>query len=167
MFSESLIRQQGVDEKNYKNTSKYLHELIQEARATRAEGFLAPQSSDQEVQRLKKKIEKLEDRLAVAKQQRRDSVTIRTIKRFRLIRRDTDLDDLFVGIRDDRLTKTVIQCAVREAAVKESILEDSEDRFHKKFTPHTVGTVFTTLMRNQGRSSTSSSTSVRMRRTRR
>jgi IMP dehydrogenase/GMP reductase len=68
--------QEEADEKNYKSTSKYLHELIQEARAIRDEGFLAPQGSDQEVQRLKKKIEELEDRLAQAKQQNRDSVTI-------------------------------------------------------------------------------------------
>ena len=61
---------------NYKSSSKYLHELIQEARAIRAEGFLAPQGSDQELQRLKKKIEELEDRLTEAKQQSRDSVTI-------------------------------------------------------------------------------------------
>jgi len=61
---------------NYKSTSKYLHELIQEARAIRDEGFLAPQGSDQEVQRLKKKIEELEDRLAQARQQNRESVTI-------------------------------------------------------------------------------------------
>ena len=68
--------QQEADEKNYKSTSKYLHELIQEARAIRDEGFLTPQGSDQEVQRLKKKIEELEDRLAQAKQQNRESVTM-------------------------------------------------------------------------------------------
>lgn len=68
--------QREADEKNYKSTSKYLHELIQEARAIRDEGFLAPQGSDQEVQRLKKKIEELEDRLAQARQQNRESVTI-------------------------------------------------------------------------------------------
>lgn len=68
--------QQEADEKNYKSTSKYLHELIQEARAIREEGFLAPQDSDQEVQRLRKKIEELEDRLAQAKQQNRDTITI-------------------------------------------------------------------------------------------
>ncbi|MUV89132.1 tyrosine-type recombinase/integrase [Halapricum sp. CBA1109] len=79
-----------------------------------------------------------------------DRETIRTIKRFKLIRRDTDLDYLFVSIRDDRLTKTVIQRAVRQAAVDEGVMEDGEDRFHKKFTPHTFRTVFTTLMRNQG-----------------
>ncbi len=28
-------------------------------------------------------------------------------------------------------------------------MQDGEDRFHKKFTPHTFRTVFTTLMRNQ------------------
>ena len=68
--------QQEANEKNYKSTSKYLHELIQEARAIREEGFLAPQGSDQEVQRLKQKIEELEDRLAQTKQQKRDFVTI-------------------------------------------------------------------------------------------
>lgn len=60
-----------------------------------------------------------------------DRETIRTIKRFRLIRRDTDLHYLFVSIRDDRLTKTVIQRAVREAAIREGIVEEGEDRFHK------------------------------------
>ena len=34
--------QQEADEKNYESTSKYLHELIQEARAIREEGFIAP-----------------------------------------------------------------------------------------------------------------------------
>jgi len=79
-----------------------------------------------------------------------DRETVRTIRRFMLIRRDTDLDYLFVSIRDDRLTKTVIQRAVREAAINEGIMDKGEDRFHKKFTPHTFRTVFTTLMRNQG-----------------
>jgi len=79
-----------------------------------------------------------------------DRETIRTIKRFKLIRRDTDLDYLFVSIRDDRLTKTAIQRAVRQAAVSEGVMEDGETRFHKKFTPHTFRTVFTTLMRNRG-----------------
>jgi len=75
-MSHKKTWQQEADEKNYKSTSKYLHELIQEARAIRDEGFLAPQDSDQEVQRLKKKIEELEDRLAKARQQNRESVTI-------------------------------------------------------------------------------------------
>lgn len=79
-----------------------------------------------------------------------DRETVRTIRRFKLIRRDTNLDYLFVSIRGDRLSKTVIQKAVRDAAVQEGIVEDGEDRFHKKFTPHTFRTVFTTLMRNQG-----------------
>jgi integrase/recombinase XerD len=79
-----------------------------------------------------------------------DRETVRTIRRFKLIRRDTNLDYLFVSIRGDRLSKTVIQRAVRDAAVQEGIVEDGEDKFHKKFTPHTFRTVFTTLMRNQG-----------------
>lgn len=31
-------------------------------------------------------------------------------------------------------------------------MQEGETRFHKKFTPHTYRTVFTTLMRNQGMS---------------
>lgn len=76
--------------------------------------------------------------------------TIRAIRRFKLIRWDTDLDYLFASIRDDRLTKTVIQRGVRDVAVSERIVQNGEDRFHKKFTPHTFPAMFTTLMRNQG-----------------
>jgi len=39
---------------------------------------------------------------------------------------------------------------VNDAAVEAGVVERGEDRFHKKFTPHTYRTVFTTLMRNQG-----------------
>ncbi|RXK51708.1 site-specific integrase [Halorientalis pallida] len=35
-------------------------------------------------------------------------------------------------------------------AIHTGTMEDGEDQFHKKFTPHTFRTVFTTLMRNQG-----------------
>ena len=35
--------------------------------------------------------------------------------------------------------------------MSEEIMEGGEDRFHKKFTPHTYRTVFTTLRRNQGK----------------
>ena len=65
-MSHKEMWQQEADEKNYKSTNKYPHELIQETRAIRDDGFLAPHGSDQEVQRLKKKIEELEDRLAQA-----------------------------------------------------------------------------------------------------
>lgn len=55
-----------------------------------------------------------------------------------------------MSIRDDRLTKTVVQRTVRETAFSGGIMDEGEDRFHKTFTPHTFRTVFTTLMRNQG-----------------
>jgi hypothetical protein len=39
---------------------------------------------------------------------------------------------------------------VVNAAVEAGVMERGENRFHKKFTPHTDRTVFTSLMRNQG-----------------
>ena len=48
------------------------------------------------------------------------------------------------------MSKTQVQRAVKDAAVEADVIERGGDRFHKKFTPHTYRTVFTTLMRNQG-----------------
>lgn len=79
-----------------------------------------------------------------------DQETIRAIERFRFVRSPRDSDYLFVSIRGERVSKTQVQRAVRTAAVETGVMEDGEDRFHKKFTPHTYRTVFTTLMRNQG-----------------
>jgi len=53
-------------------------------------------------------------------------------------------------LRGNRVSKTQAQRAVKDAAVGAGVVERGEDRFHKKFTPHTYRTVFTTLMRNQG-----------------
>ncbi len=73
-----------------------------------------------------------------------------TIKRYRLIRPDSDSEYLFLSIRGDRVPSTQVQNAVRKAAVKANVMDEGETRFHRKFTPHTFRTVFTTLMRNQG-----------------
>jgi integrase/recombinase XerD len=43
-----------------------------------------------------------------------------------------------------------VQRVVRDAAVRAGLMDEGETRFHRKFTPHTYRTVFTTLMRNQG-----------------
>jgi len=79
-----------------------------------------------------------------------DQETIRAVERFKFTRSDRAEDYLFVSIRGNRISKTQVQRAVRNAAVDAGIMEKGEDRFHKKFTPHTYRTVFTTLMRNQG-----------------
>jgi len=73
-----------------------------------------------------------------------------TIKRYRLIRPDSDSEYLFLSIRGDRVPSTQVQNAVRKAAVKANVMDEGETRFYRKFTPHTFRTVFTTLMRNSG-----------------
>ena len=80
-----------------------------------------------------------------------DQETIQAIERFKFTRQShPDSDYLFLSIRGTRVSKTQVQRAVKKAAVEVGVMERGEDRFHKKFTPHTYRTVFTTLMRNQG-----------------
>lgn len=80
-----------------------------------------------------------------------DDETIRSIQRYKFVRDDTtDEDFLFLSIRGDRVGRDQIRRAVRRAAVDAGIMKKGEKRFHKKFTPHTYRTVFTTVMRNQG-----------------
>lgn len=79
-----------------------------------------------------------------------DEETIQAVKRYQFVRPDTDSPYLFVSIRGKQLTRERIRRSVRNAAVEVGVMEDSETRFHKKFTPHTYRTVFTTLMREQG-----------------
>jgi len=80
-----------------------------------------------------------------------DDEAIQAIERFKFTRpTHSDSDYLFLSIRGNRVSKTQIQRAVKNAAVEAGVMERGEDRFHKKFTPHTYRTVFTTLMRNQG-----------------
>jgi uncharacterized small protein (DUF1192 family) len=52
-----------VDEKGYNSRSKYLYELVQEARAYREQGFLAHHESEEKIEELQQEIERLEDRL--------------------------------------------------------------------------------------------------------
>ncbi|RDZ35086.1 MULTISPECIES: tyrosine-type recombinase/integrase [unclassified Haloferax] len=72
------------------------------------------------------------------------------IKRYRLVRPDNDSEYLFLSIQGNRVQTTQVQRAVRDAAVRAGVMDEGETRFHRKFTPHTFRTVFTTLMRNQG-----------------
>ena len=72
------------------------------------------------------------------------------IKRYRLVRPDTDSEYLFLSIRGSRMDTTQVQLAVRDAAVEAGVMDEGRTRFHCKFTPHTFRTVFTMLMRNQG-----------------
>jgi integrase/recombinase XerD len=79
-----------------------------------------------------------------------DNEVEHAIKRYQLIRPDVDSNYLFLSVRGNRVNSTQIQRTVRDAAVKAGVMDEGETRFHRKFTPHTFRTVFTTLMRNQG-----------------
>lgn len=70
------------------------------------------------------------------------------IKRYRLVRPENDSEYLFLSVRGNRVQSTQVQRAVRDAAVRAGVMDEGETRFHRKFTPHTFRTVFTTLMRN-------------------
>jgi uncharacterized small protein (DUF1192 family) len=52
-----------AEEKGYRSTSKYLYELVQEARAYREQGFLGAHRSDERIGELESEIERLEKRL--------------------------------------------------------------------------------------------------------
>lgn len=52
-----------AEEKGYRSTSKYLYELVQEARAYRQQGFLAHHDSEQKIAKLQSRIDQLEAQL--------------------------------------------------------------------------------------------------------
>ncbi len=79
-----------------------------------------------------------------------DDEVIKTINRLEKIKPDDDSEYLFVSMRGNRLSRERIRVAVRKAAIAGGIMEEGETQFHRKFTPHTFRTVFTTLMRKQG-----------------
>lgn len=74
------------------------------------------------------------------------------IEFYQVIRTDKGSGYLFESVKGGRVTREQLRRQVRHAAVQAGVMEQGETRFHKKFTPHTFRTVFTTLMRNQGMS---------------
>jgi len=56
-----------AEEQGYGSRSKYLYELIQEARAARQEGFLAYSQNESKVEELQLKVEQLQDELEDAR----------------------------------------------------------------------------------------------------
>jgi integrase/recombinase XerD len=78
-----------------------------------------------------------------------DRETIQTLERYKFIR-NQDTEELFVNIRGNQVRREQVRRKIREAAIQADVMESGETRFHKKFTPHTFRTVFTTQMRNQG-----------------
>lgn len=79
-----------------------------------------------------------------------DDETIQAIQRFQFTRKKHASDYLFISIRGDRVSRERLRRSIRKAAVQAEVMDQGETRFHRKFTPHTYRTVFTTLMRNQG-----------------
>ncbi|MFA9417953.1 tyrosine-type recombinase/integrase [Natrinema sp. HArc-T2] len=74
------------------------------------------------------------------------------IKQYQFIHPDTDSEYLFLSVRGNRVSSTQVQRAVRKAAVKANVMTEGETCFHRKSTPQTFRTVFTTLIQNQGMS---------------
>ena len=81
-----------------------------------------------------------------------DNETIQALQRYNLVRGNPDTTSLFVSIRGEQLGRERVRRVVRRAAVAAGVMEEGEKRFHRKFTPHTYRTVFTTEMRNAGMS---------------
>ena len=78
-----------------------------------------------------------------------DDEVVQAIERYELVRPPVNQEYLFLSVQHNRLGTTRVQEVVRDAAVSTGIMQEGESRFHKKFTPHTFRTVFTTLMRNE------------------
>jgi len=64
---------QEAEEKGYRSTSKYLHELVQEARVYRQQSYLAHQQSEEQIAQLKSRIEELEKQLE--RERKKESTT--------------------------------------------------------------------------------------------
>lgn len=79
-----------------------------------------------------------------------DQEMIQAFQRFQVLRYDPDSEYMFVSMKGDRIGRERIRRVVRKAATQAGVMSQGETRFHKKFTPHTFRSVFTTLMRNQG-----------------
>lgn len=76
----------------------------------------------------------------------------RLIEFYQTIRTDKGSVYLFESVKGSRIKREQLRRHIRGAAVRAGVMEEGETRFHKKFTPHTFRTVFTTQMRNQGMS---------------
>ena len=65
-----------AEEKGYRSTSKYLYELVQEARAYRQQGYLAHHRSEEKIAELKARIKELETQLEREQNQESDTTEI-------------------------------------------------------------------------------------------
>jgi integrase/recombinase XerD len=81
-----------------------------------------------------------------------DEELIKLIKFYQTLRTSQGSEYLFESMKGGRMKREQVRRHINDAAHRSGIMEKGETRFHKKFTPHTFRTVFTTLMRNQGMS---------------
>ncbi|GCF15046.1 recombinase [Haloarcula mannanilytica] len=79
-----------------------------------------------------------------------DNELKQVIEFYQTLRTSKGTDYLFESVKGGKMKRKQLRKHVRNAAVKAGVMEEGETRFHKKFTPHTFRTVFTTQMRNQG-----------------
>jgi len=110
---------QEVEEKGYKSRSKYLYELIQEARAYREQGFLAHHESEEKIEELKQKIEHLEKRLENQEQQSSGRTTVD----------DVDFLEKFLGDTYKPLDQ-ILREIVESGALDDLIRKRVEDQLY-------------------------------------
>ena len=105
-----------ADEQGYGSRSKYLYELIQEARAARQEGFLAYSQNESKVEELQLKVEQLQDELENAHNSEPGEIDIaheEFVSAF-LTDRYQPLEDVFRQVNDSGVLTGIIKDAVEE-----------------------------------------------------
>jgi hypothetical protein len=110
---------QEAEEQGYRSTSKYLYELVQEARAYRQQGYLAHHQSEEGIADLKSQIEKLETRLE--RERKKESTTTKID--------DIDFLEQFLSTEYQTLPE-ILQEIVESAALDNLIRKPVEDELY-------------------------------------
>jgi len=110
---------QEAEEKGYRSTSKYLYELVQEARAYRQQGYLAHHQSEEQIAELKSRIKELETQLE--RERKKESAT-------------TKIDDIdFLGqflSTEYQALPEILQDIVESGALNNLIRKPVEDELY-------------------------------------
>lgn len=110
---------QETQDHGYKSMSAYLFELIQEARAYRADGFLAHHESEQQIEELKQEVERLEQQLE--KKEQRDSGHVQID--------DPEFLYRFIDTQHKTLDE-ILKAIVESGALNELIRKPVEDQLY-------------------------------------
>lgn len=105
-----------AEEQGYGSRSKYLYELIQEARAARQEGFLAYSQDESRIEELEMKVDKLQEELEEERNREPGEIDIaheEFVSAF-LTERYQPLEDVFRQVSDSGVLTGIIKDAVEE-----------------------------------------------------